>query len=452
MKRWFNLLLQHPVRTRLSLGRQAQISHSLVAPSKVVHDNAQTTVADVLDSSRSHQAGMNTTNVSLVAIPSCHIFERRETFRTAVNILMNMTPDNPPLRQRPGQYRQHTRFPTELVHDNRADQDKNDPHKVETSSFTSQIHKMTRSTPANSEVLAHRLQIMFDDPIYRQDLSLAAYTIAASYALRISNFRLLRHFMLHAQRNGVTADVNLCNTVLAIFVHRRDLRSWSAAAQEFAHVGMKADVNTWNQLLTLSSSEEKVVLIERLRVANIEGNSITEGIMLPLKRKSFRSTEAFLDSLDFSNWPPVLGDVLIGELLQTKDLRHILELFNNDQFSFTIQGIEQILSHMYSIRTNRFPHLRITKQVCSTLTRRGLVPRPLTWLRLFRLGAALKQSGYTDMIYHLAKEKKLINNDLWLARRSDLKRRKQKGFKPREKRKLTWDKWIGVSQLDLGSH
>lgn len=261
------------------------------------------------------------------------------------------------------------------------------------------IYFLTRKgNPTQSAAVCRQLKSLFNDSQSESGLSVQAYVIVVAYCLRIYNFKLLRYFMKHSQQHNIVANIALCNTVLGIFVHEKDLLSWTGALQMFANVGIRAETDTWNQFLTLCNRAQKVAALREMTALNIRPDEITKGIMLPIERTTFGTTQAFLQSLEGQSWSGRLGDVLLGELCATKDLRIAVDLLHKPGFRFTIEGIDQLLASVLRTSTDRLNHHKLTRQICRGWVVRGLKARKRTFLLLLRMNRRIKSAAYAQMI------------------------------------------------------
>lgn len=375
--------------------------------------------------------------------------KRRQAFTTAMQTVRAMTPSFTGARY----HVRSDRRPAEVQMLFEDEPPSSDPTVVEGQDFVypeqepqmaflRALFRTTQESPLDSVVASQRIIAMFDDPRNRCRLSIQAYTIAVSFALRIYDFRLLRRFMTHAQENSIIADTSLCNTVLGIFVHDNDLFSWSVALQMFGNAGIKANTDTWNQLLTLSDRQQKQFVLREMYAVGLKGDVVTQGIMLPLQRTYFSSTEEFVLSLKHVEWTPTLGDVLIGELLSTKDSTVARKLLEDDRFQLSIEGIEQILSHVLRISAQSFNHHKVTRQLCQQMSARSLTPRRRTFLILYRLGRRIRNSAYSDMIYSTAYDRNLIHPKLRTERSNQKRRGLFDSRQALRRTSLTWETWL----------
>lgn len=312
-------------------------------------------------------------------------------------------------------------------------------------SLLKSIYELTHKTIAESTITSAELRLIFENTANRARLSAHAYTLAVSYCLRMSNYKLLRFFMYQAQDNGIAANSWLCHTVLAVFVHEDNLSSWAMALQMFADVGIKADIDTWNQLLTLGDRSQKEYTLRKLISAGLQPSTITQGILLPLHRTYYDNMDQFLASLKKVRWTKTLGDVLIGELLRTKDLTTIMALLSEDSFSLSIEGVDQILSHILAISAKNFNHQRIVKSLCRWMTLRQLHCRPRTFLLLYKLGAKIKRPSYSEMIYSKAVRTASVSRELKKRRIQDRQKHPRHAGTPNSRPSLDWDVWLHAS-------
>lgn len=446
------VLIQLCARERLNVARSIHDNKKAIDGKSSALDSTKEASSKELELTEWSLSGDND-----ISDQHSYLETRNYAFTRALETLLVMTPKTPTILFQ-GSYSSGIEDPSSsiprsadhpkgLIWQRQLGRDTRNNHYTK-GSFIRHIYNMTRRTPAISAEISQKLCVLFDDFYNRRRLNVTAYTIAVSYALRISDYRLLRHFVNHAQKRSIMPNTALCNTVLATFVHDNDLSSWNVALKRFNELGIKANTDTWNQLLTIADRQQKVLLLRQMQNANVEGNHITQAIMLPLRRECFHSTKAFLQSLPFRQRNAKFGDALIGELLRTKELTYVLKLLYDAEFQLSIIGFEQILSHMYRITTHTFNHSKHTRTVCAALTKRDVAMRPQTFVILFKLGQRIKNAAYSNMIYCTAVKQDLVNAALHRARKEQY-RLLSEGARTRvDQKTLDWCQWLAGLSAD----
>ncbi|CCG82727.1 protein of unknown function [Taphrina deformans PYCC 5710] len=274
-----------------------------------------------------------------------------------------------------------------------------------------------------------------------RDLNVEAYTIVVSFCVRTNDFSLLRHFMEHAQKSQVVPDTILANTMLGIFVNIPSLAGWSAALQVFAMLRLQADTSTWNQLLALSDPCQKLIVFDRMQALAVPRDNVTLGSLIPLARAQYGSTHSFLENLDYGKWDPRLGDTLIGHLLSLRDSQTCIDLLKNTKFPVTIEGYNQVISHLRKIPALKVNHQKLARTICQSLVDRGSAPNMDTFLFLFRLSGFIRTKDYGDMIYNVACESGLASKELRLARKAQVRQRRRDAF-VLSSPPISWRQWL----------
>lgn len=359
--------------------------------------------------------------------------ERRQTFTTALQTLVAMTASTVSLSPEK-HIRQHSSPATNIRTQN------SDVCRIHHSRFWQQLRVLVQPKSQASPLTNSRIRTLFDDATRAKELGIEAYVLAVACCTRNNNYSLLRHLMQHAQANGIGPDIQLCNTVLGLFVNSRSLSLWSQGLSMFASIGLRADTSTWNQLLTLSSSRQKAIVLANMGTCNVPRDHVTRGILLPVTA-TLQTDDVDLDSnFGLAGWTPKLGDVLVGELLKRGEINKVLALMQDQAFPMSLDSFNQIITKLREVPPRRMAHLRAARSACKSLEARGIKPSGRTLLSLIMLGDFLREAGFVEMVYEAASTRKLVDFEMRRRRNVSVKRKVER--RQRFKRPKTWSQWL----------